>query len=461
MASPALAQQFESEVSAERFDPAPGANNFLMTRSVRMNGKMRYTVGLYGDYGYEPIVVKTSTVDAANSVRYAVIENMITGNVVGSLVIIPEVQVGLKVPVSWVSGTGVPGAVGQGPLLDPINAVGLGDIQIEGKGRFYGDADSPIALGGYVYVGVPTGNLTAPGTYIGNGSVSGGGAVIFDYKTGPIGLGVNLGGIYREEAQIGVTTLGPEMRYSVAGSFEATPVIKVIGDIFGSTNFASGPGTNLEGDLGIQITPLGSKISVTAGGGAGILKGIGTPAARGLIGILYDSKVLDRDQDHITDDRDACPEDAEDLDGYEDGDGCPDLDNDGDALPDSADKCPNAPEDLDNFEDKDGCPEPDNDKDGVPDINDHCPLEPETMNGFDDADGCPDVKDTDADGVLDEQDKCPDEPEDTDGFEDTDGCPDPDNDGDGIPDSSDECSDLPEDGKGKGPLKEDGCPIDA
>ncbi|OQX68023.1 MAG: hypothetical protein B6A08_12525 [Sorangiineae bacterium NIC37A_2] len=461
VASPALAQQFESEVSAERFDPAPGTNNFLITRGARMDGNLRYTVGLYGAYGNESIIVRTRTVDAANSVRYAVVENMLTGSLVGSLVIIPELQVGLKVPVTWVSGAGVPGAVGQGPLREPVNTVGLGDVQLEVKGRFYGDANSPLALGAYAFFGAPTGNLTAPGTYIGNASVAGGGAVIVDYKTGPLGIAVNLGGVYREEAQVGVTMLGGEARYSLAASFEATPILRIIGDVFGSTNFSSGPATSLEGDLGIQITPISSKISVTAGGGAGILRGIGTPAARGLIGIIYDSKVLDRDGDHITDDRDACPDDPEDLDGFEDGDGCPDLDNDADGIPDSVDKCPNAAEDLDGFEDKDGCPDPDNDGDGIPDVNDHCPLEPETKNGFDDADGCPDVKDTDGDGVPDELDKCPEEPEDTDGFEDTDGCPDPDNDGDGIPDTEDECSELPEDGKGKGAEKTDGCPIDA
>src|SRR5213075_384842 len=57
---------------------------------------------------------------------------------------------------------------------------------------------------------------------------------------------------------------------------------------------------------------------------------------------------------------------------------------------DEKDKCPTEPEDIDKFEDEDGCPDPDNDKDGVPDVNDKCPNEPETKNGFQDEDGCPD-----------------------------------------------------------------------
>jgi large repetitive protein len=70
--------------------------------------------------------------------------------------------------------------------------------------------------------------------------------------------------------------------------------------------------------------------------------------------------------------------------------GRPDLDGDG--LPDDVDKCPTEPEDVDSFQDQDGCPEIDNDRDGIVDAQDKCPDDPETMNGFQDQDGCPDAK---------------------------------------------------------------------
>jgi hypothetical protein len=78
------------------------------------------------------------------------------------------------------------------------------------------------------------------------------------------------------------------------------------------------------------------------------------------------------------------------MDGFEDGDGCPDLDNDKDGIPDAKDQCPLCPEDKDGFEDEDGCPDPDNDHDGIPDEVDRCPLVAETVNGVADDDGCPD-----------------------------------------------------------------------
>jgi outer membrane protein OmpA-like peptidoglycan-associated protein len=103
-----------------------------------------------------------------------------------------------------------------------------------------------------------------------------------------------------------------------------------------------------------------------------------------------DPSSVDRDGDGIPDARDVCPDEPEDLDGFEDDDGCPDLDDDGDGIFDVDDACPREPEDSDGFRDEDGCPDPDNDDDGILDVDDACPLEPEVVNGIDDADGCPD-----------------------------------------------------------------------
>ena len=131
----------------------------------------------------------------------------------------------------------------------------------------------------------------------------------------------------------------------------------------------------------------------------------------------------DPDNDGIGGDADRCPNEAEDKDGFQDDDGCPDLDNDGDGVPDATDKCPNEPEDKDGFQDDDGCPDPDNDGDGVPDATDKCPGQAEDKDGFQDDDGCPDP-DNDNDGVPDATDKCPNDPETKNGYQDEDGCPD-------------------------------------
>ncbi|MBN1604913.1 MAG: right-handed parallel beta-helix repeat-containing protein [Chitinispirillaceae bacterium] len=112
------------------------------------------------------------------------------------------------------------------------------------------------------------------------------------------------------------------------------------------------------------------------------------------IGLIPDSrmhqKTTDLDGDNVLNDEDQCVSIAEDLDGFEDDDGCPDFDNDKDGIYDSQDQCPDDPEDFDSFKDDDGCSDPDNDEDGVPDTTDICPGNKEVMNGYKDEDGCPD-----------------------------------------------------------------------
>jgi outer membrane protein OmpA-like peptidoglycan-associated protein len=128
-------------------------------------------------------------------------------------------------------------------------------------------------------------------------------------------------------------------------------------------------------------------------------------------------------------------------------------DTDGDGINDDVDQCQAVPEDLDSFEDTDGCPDLDNDGDGIVDTSDQCVAEPEDKDGHEDEDGCPE-QDRDNDRIADPKDKCPDQPEDKDGFQDDDGCPDCDNDGDGVP----ECPQVVDLCPSKAANTPDGCP---
>ncbi len=184
------------------------------------------------------------------------------------------------------------------------------------------------------------------------------------------------------------------------------------------------------------LATVGAMIRLTPDVTANIMLGAGVGGARAedyrvTTGIAWAPQPVgadtrsrgDRDGDGVPDATDACPDEPEDRDGFQDDDGCPDPDNDGDGIPDAKDKCPNEPEDKDGFQDEDGCPDPDNDGDGIPDSLDKCPNDPEDKDGFQDEDGCPDP-DNDGDGIPDVKDKCPNDPETVNGFEDEDGCPD-------------------------------------
>ncbi|HEY5937866.1 MAG TPA: OmpA family protein [Kofleriaceae bacterium] len=189
------------------------------------------------------------------------------------------------------------------------------------------------------------------------------------------------------------------------------------------------------GDLTVLAT-AGAMFRVSADVTANLMVGTGQLGARGddvrfTTGLVWAPQQLgaaapgrnDKDGDRVPDSIDACPEEAEDKDSFEDEDGCPEADNDRDGLADGVDRCAADPEDRDGFEDEDGCPEPDNDKDAILDVTDRCADQPEDRDGFEDEDGCPD-DDNDGDGFADAKDSCPNDPETVNGVDDDDGCPD-------------------------------------
>jgi len=404
--------QVEGEFTVQRFDPAPGPRNFFTTRGVRTDGEMAFSAGLFANYAYKPFVVSgCSGADptCSDPQDILVVENLITGDALASLTPIPRLQLGLKIPVTWAKGQGIDEDATAAE--DGIKAVGMGDAQLEAKYRLYGEVKDPFVVGVGAFGTAPLGKVTAEGSYIGDETPTAGIRAIFDGDAGPFSFGGNLVGVWRGgDAHVGETHIGSEFRYGVAAGLRIGPVVRIVADTLGSTRFSTNAGENtLEGDLGLQVTPLGSPLTISAGAGTALVDGIGAPDLRVFLGVVLAFEKSDKDSDGITDNDDKCPTDVEDVDGYEDSDGCPDQDNDLDAIVDAADKCPMRPEDADGVEDTDGCPETDNDKDGLADESDRCPDKAENKNGFQDDDGCPDVVDTDNDGLVDDTDKCKDE----------------------------------------------------
>ncbi|MCB9666048.1 MAG: OmpA family protein [Alphaproteobacteria bacterium] len=341
--------------------------------------------------------------------------------------------------------------------------------------------------------------------FLTDGTVAFGARLALSGNVGPVHMAAHVGYM----AKVGSDRISPWLAVDDEIPFGAGLGFQVIPQVLRLNLELAGSGVlwTLRGDIPAQptVTALHTPLEANAnllvnipsgftfllGGGAGLTAAPGTPNVRGFLGLGYVPMAdpdrdgdgipnavddcpdvpedlddfqdtdgcpdTDNDRDGLLDPDDGCPIDPEDLDGFEDDDGCPDLDNDGDGLPDTVDLCPDQPEDVDGWEDDDGCPDTDNDRDGIPDVTDACPDNPEDFDGKQDTDGCPEADlDQDGDGILDEIDVCPTVPEDLDGFQDLDGCPDPDNDGDGRPDLVDRCPMDPEDLDGF--QDEDGCP---
>ncbi len=268
--------------------------------------------------------------------------------------------------------------------------------------------------------------------------------------TGTIGWVVNGGPTLAAADQLepGAPSTGSQLRGIAGGWYHASTTTRVGLEIDVATALmkaADADRTNRSGTAHLFAQEVMTNgIGLTAGVGTGILAGIGTPDAHGYLSISYAQLVRDSDGDGFTDDVDGCPQEPEDVDGFADDDGCPDVDNDNDGILDVADRCPMVPEDVDGWKDDDGCADEDNDGDGLLDADDRCPVVPGVAALM----GCPD---TDGDGLGDSEDACPTDA----GPKETQGCPD--RDGDLVPDVRDACPDEPRPAD-EDPAVSDGCP---
>jgi large repetitive protein len=324
----------------------------------------------------------------------------------------------------------------------------------------------PIGLALIAAVTLPIGD---DGNFLGDASFTFRPTGVADLTMGKFTAALNVGAILRkktvvldpydilakEAAPSTLIELGNELTWSIGAAYRLLSFVGIGAELYGlyPLDTTSSPVGRLPTtadrtlDVLAGLTFYPSKdVTFAVGGGGGLLDSRDKPA-----GALAAPAVSRHDTFRLFAGLTFAPAEAGRTTGSFGGG----ADTDGDGIPDGQDLCPKEAEDKDGFDDEDGCPDPDNDQDGIPDAADKCPLEPEDRDGFQDQDGCPDL-DNDGDAIPDSQDKCPNEPEDKDGFQDDDGCPDVDNDGDGIPDDKDRCPNEPETKNGVD--DDDGCP---
>lgn len=299
----------------------------------------------------------------------------------------------------------------------------FGDVSVHPKVQILNPDVRTIGVAVAMPISFPSGNSSA---LYGNPGVTVAPTAIGELRVGVLDVGLNLGVVGRKTVGLQGLDVGPQFLYRLAARIRPLPALGLQAELWGFAggNVAASP-ANWLGGINVS-TPTG--FVFRAGVGTGIGAGFGAPKVRLVVGIgacTPAQKLLDADGDEIRDRDDLCPDEPEDIDGWQDTDGCPDPDDDGDGVPDTHDECPEEKENKNGIEDDDGCPDesPDADADGIFDEWDACPTEPEDVDGFEDTDGCPDGDD-DGDGIVEPDDDCPDEPETVNGVADDDGCPD-------------------------------------
>jgi outer membrane protein OmpA-like peptidoglycan-associated protein len=406
------------------FRPTHGIEPAMMTiESSRVAESGSFSFDVWLDHARNPLVVETAggeMVDRPISGRTSI-------ELAGAYAFADRFEVCAAVPLLTQGGSDP-----QFSGIAPAEGGAIGDVRVRGRAFLY--QIRPLSFGASGEVSLPT---STDEEFAGAGGPSAAVRLLADYRQGPLDLALNAGGVMRQKAMLADVEQGHQVLYGVGAAYRATRSASAIAELFGAVDLGGGPagGKPLEAVLGGRYR-LSRTLAVTGGLGRGLLPGIGSPDLRVFVSLAFAPRaqlpvaseeerlaLLDLDGDRVPARDDRCPDEAEDRDGFADGDGCPDPDDDGDGVPDLVDRCPRQAEDLDRHQDADGCPDPDNDGDSIADSADRCPDAAEDADGFADDDGCPDP-DNDRDGVPDDQDRCNGEPETINGNADDDGCPD-------------------------------------
>lgn len=342
---------------AQRFVPAAGAaGGFVVERPI-VPRHLGWGLGAFVAYGHRPVVVNDR---ARDTVLAAPLENAMSVDAVGSIGLWNFLELAAHVPIRPIWQGDDVTASGQALRA----RAGLGDVRFVPKVRFFdvGSESFHASLGAAVPVSLPTGSSSA---------LRGAGAVMAEPR-----LLFGLGGVRWDLIFSGGYAVRPGADTNLAGKREITfgsaftyavsqgkvPVdlqVEVYGAHLPDAQ-TLGSKTPVEGLVGAIVWPS-DHVSLYFGAGPGISKGLGAPDFRAVFGIRYGDRVPGRDR-------------------Y--------RDRDGDGIDNEHDRCPDRAEDKDGFQDHDGCPEDDNDQDGIPDDDDECPDQPEEVGG--DGDGCPD-----------------------------------------------------------------------
>jgi len=459
------AQSAETAIQIQQFRPWADPEGMFQTQSGTTSGQWKYNVGLYFNYGKEPLILREENGDKRPNGQ--IVGHQIGADVIGSIGLLKWLDFGISIPmtiyqIGEVTTDSAP--YFNADITKDQSGFAFGDIKFGFKAQALRQKKHWLNLAFQVYMGVPTGDETR---FNGEDSLMFGGSALLNRRFGRLNLGLNLGYRYLPRTEVLNLIINHEIHYSLGASFALMPKkLDLIGDLSGSAALSAK--TSVESApfdiyLGARYYPLQTTdLALSLGLGLPFLPGYGSPQVRVLLGVMWAPRDHDKDGDTVLDHKDRCPK----IKGPVANMGCPWPDTDGDGLTDNIDRCPKKAgpkrykgcpdldgDDIPDVDDKcpdkagpvsrKGCPWGDADKDGLKDNVDKCPKKagPKANKG------CP-WPDTDKDTVTDNIDNCPKRK----GPKENKGCPDTDRDGDGVVDRLDKCPNVP------GIKEKQGCP---
>jgi OOP family OmpA-OmpF porin len=368
------AAQVNPSLDVRTWRPSTDPSASLVLEPASTPGPWNWNVAAWVSYANRPVVL---TQGAASTTAFRPVENLLGADLTANLGLGSRAAFGVDMPV-FLYQEGSTGVPSKALTSGTVPSTGLGDLALTGKAAILTNDEGGFGLAVLGAVTVPTGDRES---FMGDGGATVTARILADYSIVVGSLQASLGYTLRTDhhawpdAASGVT-FGDAVPWSIGVLLhpfilpKVDPVDRQTWEIAFHGSLPAGPvgpfGTGDPGSRALSpaLLAVSERIAlghyrdtfVLVGGDVGLDNAVGVPTVRGVVSIGWAPREHDKDHDGVPDDVDQCPNIAEDRDGYEDNDGCPEMDNDEDGIPDAFDACPNVK----------GVPNPDPTKNGCP-----------------------------------------------------------------------------------------------
>ena len=338
-------------LDGERFVPAISSDGGFVLDTPTVPFHLGWSLGLFLNGADNQVVDR----DANGAILSRPLDTGFTADLVGSLGLFGRLELGVGLPVHLIYD-GDPYVAG----ATTLNAnAGVGDLRFLPKIALIrsGSLERHVMLSIAAPISLPTGDDLA---LRGAGGVTITPELLFAVYLGRLGLGFDGGYRWRSEHPAMLPwgdeiTLGPWV--SLAFTDRLTGHVELLAE---KEINASVGGADFPAELlgGVDYKIGNGNWDLYGGASFGVTDGIGDPRFRIIGGVRYRQGAParqgfeDSDGDGVLDKDDRCPNEAEDPEGFQDEDGCPDYDNDQDGIPDADDACP----DISGDREHNGCP---------------------------------------------------------------------------------------------------------
>jgi OOP family OmpA-OmpF porin len=318
LASVAVAQE---GLDAHGFHFVPGDGDrldLLSTWRPELQKPGAFGVGGLFEYAKAPLVQMSRLQPDDEPTRTVLVDNLFGLNLAGQVAVHERIAIAAALPV-WFTAVGPDGAAGPA----------LGDLRLSVPITLLApdEDESGFAMSVIPFGDAPTG---ANARFLGASGFGGGLLVAPGWSAERFQLSGNVGIQATPGVAIDNLNGGAHLLASIGTAFAVSDTLGLRAEAYANPSLSANrkPGTESPSELLLSARGrYDSGLSWTAGGAMGLTKGAGAATYRLFVGMGFTrgkQPEPDTDLDGLVDSLDACPTEAETVNGYEDTEGCPD-----------------------------------------------------------------------------------------------------------------------------------------